>query len=81
MKRPVEESDFIPCDILDIVRSIRADNPAAAGRFIDAFKLPALSLRFLRLNLHSDAEIRTGANGENGERLSSRQDFFRRLAN
>ena len=33
MKLPVEESEFLPCDILDIVRRIRADNPAAASRF------------------------------------------------
>jgi toxin ParE1/3/4 len=38
MKLLVEESEFIPCDVLDIVRWIRADNPAAALRFIDAFK-------------------------------------------
>jgi toxin ParE1/3/4 len=38
MKLPVEESEFIPCDMLDIVRWIRADNPAAAVRFVDAFK-------------------------------------------
>lgn len=38
MKLPVEESAFIPCDLLDIVRWIRADNPAAAVRFVDAFK-------------------------------------------
>ncbi len=38
MKLPVEESDFIPCDILDIVRRIRPHNPAAAVRFVEAFK-------------------------------------------
>jgi toxin ParE1/3/4 len=38
MKLPVEESEFIPCDILDIVRRIRPHNPSAAARFIDAFK-------------------------------------------
>lgn len=38
MKLPVEESEFIPCDILDIVRHIRPNNPAAAARFIEAFK-------------------------------------------
>ena len=38
MKLPVEESEFIPCDLVDIVRWIRADNPAAAVRFVDAFK-------------------------------------------
>ncbi|MBU6409199.1 MAG: type II toxin-antitoxin system RelE/ParE family toxin [Verrucomicrobia bacterium] len=38
MKLPVEESEFIPRDILDIARWIRAGNPAAAVRFVDAFK-------------------------------------------
>ena len=38
MKLPVEESEFIPCDLLDIVRYIRRDNPPAAVRFVDAFK-------------------------------------------
>ena len=38
MKLPVEESDFIPCDILDIVRRIRPHSPAAAVRFVEAFK-------------------------------------------
>ncbi len=35
---PVEESEFIPCDLFDIVRRLRPRNPAAAARFIDAFK-------------------------------------------
>ena len=34
----VEESDFLPCDILDIVRSIRRHNPSAASRFVEAFR-------------------------------------------
>jgi len=38
MKLPVEESEFIPCDILDIVRHIRRHNPSAAARFLEAFK-------------------------------------------
>lgn len=38
MKLPVEESEFIPCDILDIVRGIRPHNPGAAIRFVEAFK-------------------------------------------
>ncbi len=38
MKLPVEESDFIRCDILDIVRWIRGDNPAVANHFVEAFK-------------------------------------------
>jgi toxin ParE1/3/4 len=38
MKLPVEESEFIPCDLLDIVRHIRPHNPSAAARFIQAFK-------------------------------------------
>lgn len=38
MKLPVEESEFIPCDVLDIVRCIRRDNPPAAIRFVEAFK-------------------------------------------
>ena len=38
MKLPVEESEFIPCDILDIVRRIRPHNPVVAVRFVEAFK-------------------------------------------
>jgi toxin ParE1/3/4 len=38
MKLPVEESEFIPCDILDIARHIRSHNAPAATRFIAAFK-------------------------------------------
>ncbi len=38
MKLPVEESDFLPCDILDIVRFLRPRNPGAAVRFVEAFK-------------------------------------------
>lgn len=38
MKLPVEQSEFIPCDILDIVRRIRPHNPAAAARFVETFK-------------------------------------------
>ncbi len=38
MKLPVEESEFIPCDLLDIVRRIRPHNPATAVRFVEAFK-------------------------------------------
>jgi toxin ParE1/3/4 len=38
MKLPVEESEFILCDMLDIVRRIRPHNPAAAVRFVEAFK-------------------------------------------
>jgi len=38
MKLPVEESEFIPCDILNIVRRIRPHNPAAAVRFVESFK-------------------------------------------
>src|SRR4051812_7304342 len=38
MKLPVEESEFIPCDLLDIVPRIRLHNPAAATRFLEAFK-------------------------------------------
>ena len=38
MQLPVEESEFIPCDLLDILRRIRLHNPAAAVRFIEAFK-------------------------------------------
>jgi toxin ParE1/3/4 len=38
MKLPVEESEFIPCDILDILRRIRPHNPSAGARFIDSFK-------------------------------------------
>ena len=38
MKLPVEEREFIPCDILDIVRHIRPHNPTVAVRFVEAFK-------------------------------------------
>lgn len=38
MNLPVEESEFIPCDILDIVRRIRRRNPGAAARFVASFK-------------------------------------------
>ena len=38
MKLPVEESDFIFCDVKDIVRYLRHRNPAAAMRFVEAFK-------------------------------------------
>ena len=38
MQRPVEESEFVPCDLLDIVRRIRPHNPTAAVRFVEAFK-------------------------------------------
>ena len=38
MKLPVEESEFIPCDFLDIVRRLRRHNPPAALRFAEAFK-------------------------------------------
>ncbi len=44
MKLPVEESEFIPCDILDIVRRIRPHNPAAAVRFVETFKTSVDSL-------------------------------------
>jgi plasmid stabilization system protein ParE len=37
MKLVVEESDFIPCDLLDIVRFLRRRNPQAAARFVQAF--------------------------------------------
>lgn len=38
MPLPVEESEFIPCDVLDIVRGMRSHNPGAARRFVEAFK-------------------------------------------
>jgi toxin ParE1/3/4 len=38
MKLPVEESELIPCDVLDIVRYLRQRNPVAAFRFVEAFK-------------------------------------------
>lgn len=38
MKLAIEESEFIPCDILDIVRRIRPHNPDTAVRFVEAFK-------------------------------------------
>ena len=38
MKLLVEESDFIYCDVQDILRYLRRRNPAAALRFVQAFK-------------------------------------------
>ena len=38
MKLPVEESEFIPCDVLDVPCYLRQRNPAAAVRFVEAFK-------------------------------------------
>jgi plasmid stabilization system protein ParE len=38
MNLPVEESEFIRCDIQDAVRYLRPRNPAAAVRFVEAFK-------------------------------------------
>ena len=38
MQLPVEESEFIPCDMLDIVRRIRPHHPTSAVRFVEAFK-------------------------------------------
>jgi len=38
MKLPAEESDFIFCDVQDIVRYLRRRNPAAAVRFVESFK-------------------------------------------
>ena len=38
MQLPVEESEFIACDILDIVRHIGPHHPSAAARFVEAFK-------------------------------------------
>ena len=49
MKRIVEESEFIPCDILDIIRYLRRRNPAASNRFIESFKS---SVEFLAQNPH-----------------------------
>ena len=44
MKLPVEESDFLPCDVLDILRYLRPRNPDAAARFIEAFQATVESL-------------------------------------
>ena len=38
MKLPVEESEFIYCDVQDAVRYLRQRNPAAAVRFVGVFK-------------------------------------------
>jgi toxin ParE1/3/4 len=38
MKLPVEESEYIVCDVLDIVRYLRQRSPVAAVRFIEAFR-------------------------------------------
>jgi hypothetical protein len=38
MKLLVEESDFIFCDVQDILRYLRQHNPATALRFVQAFK-------------------------------------------
>ena len=38
MKLLVEESEFIYCDVHDILRYLRRRNPGAAVRFLEAFK-------------------------------------------
>jgi toxin ParE1/3/4 len=38
MKLPVEESEFIFCDVQDIVRYLRRRSPTAANRFVVEFK-------------------------------------------
>ncbi len=38
MRLPVEESEFIPCDLLDIVRHLRRRNPSAAIRFVESLQ-------------------------------------------
>jgi toxin ParE1/3/4 len=38
MKLPVEESEYIPCDVLEIVRYLRLRSPVTAIRFIESFK-------------------------------------------
>jgi plasmid stabilization system protein ParE len=38
MKLLVEESEFIYCDVQDILRYLRRRNPVAAVRFLEAFK-------------------------------------------
>lgn len=38
MKLAVEESDFIACDVFDVVRYLRRGNPELARRFIEALK-------------------------------------------
>ncbi len=39
MKLPIEESDFVFCDVQDIVRYLKKRNPATAIRFLQAFQL------------------------------------------
>ena len=38
MKLLVEESEFIYCDVHDIVRYLRKQNPAVAARFVHSFQ-------------------------------------------
>jgi plasmid stabilization system protein ParE len=38
MKLPVEESEFVFCDVQDIVRYLRQRSPAAANRFVIEFR-------------------------------------------
>jgi toxin ParE1/3/4 len=38
MSLPVEESEFIKCDLIDILRYIRSGNPPAGIRFVEAFR-------------------------------------------
>jgi toxin ParE1/3/4 len=38
MKVPVEESEFVYCDVQDIVRYLRPRSPSAANRFVVEFK-------------------------------------------
>jgi plasmid stabilization system protein ParE len=47
MNLPVDESDFIPCDVLDIVRYLRQKNAEAARRFPEAFQATVESLSMM----------------------------------
>ena len=38
MNLPVEESEFVFCDVQDIVRYLRRRSPAAANRFVTEFR-------------------------------------------
>jgi toxin ParE1/3/4 len=38
MSLPAEESEFIPCDVEDIVRRLRRRDPGVADRFVEEFK-------------------------------------------
>ena len=72
MKLPVEESDFILCDVQDIVRYLRQRNPATAVRFVEAFK----SNLFSRIPHLSRLRFDLGAPETRSWRMSGFRNYF-----